>query len=275
MTNKRLNFNPDIAALVMDNLEGDPRSLLSCALTHRTWHPHAIKVLYAAIHIRSHRACNALLSARKQRIDENAAYTKVLEIHEDDAGCFARHAILRLSGLTFLILNRLVFTGIDFGEDHRHPFWQVFGTLHRFVSVTTLELARCTFHTFRHFLRFISALPQLRRLKLARLRVLQCQPIVADASVSVTSRGPKLEGLELEVGGKSTVGDFEDGLFTWLTSKEGAHTANLHVLRIQPTTPSERSNRNAATFCDSITDVLKVLGPSVTELAIPCLPQGA
>lgn len=274
---RRRDINSDVVALVIDHLEGDPRSLLACALTHKTWYPHTMKVLYATIRIRSRRACDALRARHTQPIDHCVAYTKVLEIHEESTGRFARWAILRLSDLPFLSLKRLVLTGIDYasGDDSPHPFWQVHGSLCRFGSVTTLELVKCTFPTFRHFLKLISSVPQLRRLKLAGLCAAAIPSILADAPVTTASRGLKLEELDMKgLSGRN----LEHELLTWLSSDGGdgwAHTANLHVLRIRPA-PLSQPNNWDATICDSITNVLDALAPlALTELAIPCMSQGA
>ncbi|EPS96414.1 hypothetical protein FOMPIDRAFT_1053340 [Fomitopsis schrenkii] len=272
---RRRDINSDVVALVIDHLEGDPRSLLACALTHKTWYPHTMKVLYATIRIRSRRACDALRARHTQPIDHCVAYTKVLEIHEESTGRFARWAILRLSDLPFLSLKRLVLTGIDYasGDDSPHPFWQVHGSLCRFGSVTTLELVKCTFPTFRHFLKLISSVPQLRRLKLAGLCAAAIPSILADAPVTTASRGLKLEELDMKgLSGRN----LEHELLTWLSSDGGdgwAHTANLHVLRIRPA-PLSQPNNWDATICDSITNVLDALAPlALTELAIPCMSQ--
>lgn len=115
-------LDSDIEMFIIDNLEGDPRSLLACTLTCKIWHSYATVVLYETVFISSYSAFNALCAHRKQiKNDYVAKYTKCLEIHEGVKGTtpFAQEAIRRLGHLPFRALRRLVFSGVDFkGPSH-------------------------------------------------------------------------------------------------------------------------------------------------------------
>ena len=80
-------LDSDIEMFIIDNLEGDPRSLLACTLTCKIWHSYATVVLYETVFISSYSAFNALCAHRKQiKNDYVAKYTKCLETHEGVKG---------------------------------------------------------------------------------------------------------------------------------------------------------------------------------------------
>lgn len=265
-------LDSDVEMLIIDNLEGDPISLLACALTCRIWHPYAIVVLYKTISISSYRAFNALRAHMKHiNSDYVAKYTRCLDVREGTTGTrrFAQEVLRRLGHLPFHVLRRLALSGVDFGGYRHYPSAPAFGPLTgRFGSVTTLELARCTFSTFRDFLRLIGSVHELRRLRLADLCTVQWP---SEFPRSAACQRLRLDEVEMEKLSET----FEHELLRWLASDPGGRTCatNLRVLRIRPNTPPEKDS-DAAVHA-SIATVLSALGPSIAELAIPCVHEGA
>lgn len=177
---------PKLVGNILSHLRDCRWVLCACALTHSSWYPWAMKVLYADIHILGRGQFDALRKRLRRRDSDVAhhtpfSHTEVFAFTFPDGRdpCIP-DALTALAGVAFPKLRTLRFSTVCsssrlyYGHHwcsargpSQTPPWSVpFSFSNSFSSVTTLSLTCQRFRGLRELVRTVCAFPRLQNLEL-------------------------------------------------------------------------------------------------------------
>lgn len=158
---------------ILNHLHGCRGDLCKCALTHSSWYPCAIKVLYTDIHILGRREFDALRDRLRCRdVVAQCAFSHTEALRVTCDAIYAHDVLATLAGVTFPELRTLSFCiydlvgGRSLPQSQRPPWIPPLPFSNTFSFVTTLSFIDQLFSTLRELVRTVCAFPQLQDLEL-------------------------------------------------------------------------------------------------------------
>ncbi|KZT69491.1 hypothetical protein DAEQUDRAFT_811281 [Daedalea quercina L-15889] len=283
----------ELVEQIIDHLRGECRTLVSCALTHKSWYSRATMVLYTAIYIQSRAGYDVLRRRRFTGIGTSASIsatqslfslTEELSFDESEKRAATHQPKDSLPGPTnpqFVYDVLPTFAGFPFpklrhltlrSRDVEHPSNRTRPSFNvplllstTFSSVRSLVLDGQVFDTLRDFVRIICALPRLEELDTGNRHVIRRH---TPSLVVTPTTGSQLSLHRLHVGRLICL-DLDPGaiaLLKWLLDTQTVRAQTLQVLKM--TGVYRLSDTNAGSLYDTLSDVLKHLGPSLRHLDV-------
>ena len=297
----------ELVCCIIDCLRGYSRTLCSCALTHSSWHRHAIKTLYSVICItngsqldafRQSLLCRAVVArtafAHTEEFILHPHHAEELSAHEVFATfvgtAFPKLRTLRIDSTDRYLGNAMTnprFIIISPRRPLRNVAWSLrppwcvpYYISKTFASVTTLSIKNQTFPDFCNFVRVVCSFPQLRSLALWGLTYARPNHLMGYEFPITPATGGRLQLQQLAIDRSiQSLLPF----FSWFIKTRAVEGRTLCSLNCRSLVPlrSYRDRHHTKTLRQTSNSLHRVfvqllshLGSSLTHLTIPVVDDG-